>query len=72
MKIYCCKELKNKTIDELLDLLSSYVILKNDICNIIKKDSENESYYIGEYLYFYELNIRKIKNELIIKSSIKA
>lgn len=72
MKIYCCKELKTKTVDELLDLLSSYTVLKKDICNIIKKDPENESFYIGEYLYFYELNIRKINNELIIKSISKA
>ena len=64
MKIYCCKELKTKSINELLDLLSSYIVLENDICNIMQKDSENEKYYIDNYLYFYELNIRKIKCQL--------
>ena len=68
MKIYCCKELRKKSIDNLLDLLSSYVYLKKDICRIIKKDIKNESYYIQEYLYCYELNIRKIKNELKLKT----
>jgi len=69
MKIYCCKELKTKSINELLDLLSLYIDLKKGICKIIKKDSVNESFYISEYLYFYELNIRKIKNELKTKSN---
>lgn len=64
MKIYCCKELKTKTIDELLDLLSLYIVLENDICNIMNNDIQNEKYYIENYLYFYELNIRKIKCQL--------
>lgn len=71
MKVYCCKELKLKTIDELLDLLFFYNELKKDICYIIKNDPENEKFYIDEHLYFYELNIRKIKNELTTKSEIK-
>lgn len=71
MKIYCYKELRKKSIDELLDLLSLYVKLKNEICTIIKKDPENENFYIEEHLYFYELNIRKIKNELEVQSEIK-
>ena len=71
MKIYCYKELKNKSIDELLDLLSLYVMLKRDICKIIKKDPKNENFYIEKHLYFYELNFRKIKNELELKSTIK-
>ncbi len=69
MKVYCCKELKPKSIDDLLDLLFFYNELKKDICHIMKKDPENEKFYIDEHLYFYELNIRKIKNELIIKTS---
>lgn len=72
MKIYCCKELRIKNINELLDLLSSYLKLEKGICKIIKKDPELESFYISNYLYFYELNIRKIKNELSAKSEIKA
>jgi hypothetical protein len=71
MKIYCYKELRTKTIDELLDLLSSYIKLKKDICLVINSDPENEMFYIKEHLYFYELNIRKIKNELEIKSELK-
>jgi len=67
MKIYCCKELKTKSIDNLLDLLSSYIYLKKDIYRVIDKDIENEDYYIENYLYFYELNIRKIVNALKIK-----
>lgn len=71
MKIYCYKELREKSIDELLDLLSTYIKLKKDICNVMKQDPINESFYIEEHLYFYELNIRKIKNELEVKSQIK-
>ena len=69
MKIYCCKELKPKSIDDLLDLLFFYNELKKDICNIIQNDPKNEKFYIDEHLYFYELNIRKIKNELVNKTS---
>lgn len=71
MKIYCCKELKVKTVNELLDLLSSYLKLEKGVCKIIKKDPELEPFYISNYLYFYELNIRKIKNELLLKSEVK-
>jgi len=70
MKIYCCKELKNKSIDSLLELLYSYVELKKDVCSLIKKDKANEDFYVDEHLYFYELNIRKIKSQLIIKSKV--
>jgi len=71
MKIYCYKELRKKSIDELLDLLSLYLELKKDICAIIKKDPENEDFYTEEHLYFYELNIFKIKNELEVQSEIR-
>lgn len=68
MKVYCCKELKEKNIDELLDLLSDYDELKNEICHIISIDPINEKFYIDNLLYIYELNIRKIKNELTNKT----
>ena len=68
MKIYCYKELKHFTIDQLLDLLSTYVKLKKEINVIINKDPKNEQFYIEEHLYYYELNIRKIKHELELKS----
>jgi len=71
MKIYCYKELRCKTTDQLLDLLSIYIKLKKEINSIIKKDPVNETFYIEEHLYYYELNIRKIKNELEVKSEIK-
>jgi hypothetical protein len=70
MKIYCYKELRTKTTDELLDLLSLYTKLKKDICQIIKKDPDNETFYIQEHLYYYELNIIKIKNELEVQSEL--
>ena len=72
MKIYCYKELRSKTIDQLLDLLSTYIKLKKEINTIIKKDPLNESLYIEEHLYYYELNIRKIKNELEVQSELKS
>jgi len=68
MKIYCYKELRQKNVDELLDLLSTYTELETDIYNIIKLDPEGEKFYIKELLYFYELNKLKIRNELISKS----
>lgn len=70
MKTYCYKELRLKTIDELLDLLSLYIKLKKEICQIIKLDPKNEPFYVDEHLYFYELNIRKIKNELQLKTEL--
>ena len=66
--IYCYKELRSKSVDELLDLLSIYLKRKKDVNLLIKQDPKNEPFYIKEYLYYYELNIRKIKNELEVKS----
>lgn len=64
MKIYNCKELKSKDTNELLDLLSDYCSLKQELNKIIFLDLENEKFYVDNLLYYYELNIRKIKNEL--------
>jgi hypothetical protein len=71
MKIYCYKELRKKTTNQLLDLLSFYIKMKKEINTIIKQDPQNESFYIEEHLYYYELNIRKIKNELEVKSELQ-
>jgi len=70
LKIHCYKELRKKSINELLDLLSSYLELQYDMEDIIKMDPDNEKMYLNEHLYYYELNIRKIKNELEIRSEI--
>lgn len=70
MKIYCYKELRQKSVDQLLDLLSTYIKLKKEINEIIKCDSNNEDFYVSEHLYYYELNIRKIKNELEVKCQL--
>jgi len=66
MKVYFYDELREKTIDELLDLLYVYDYLKKDIWELIKdeKDKDSKEYYIQQNLYFYQLNITKIKNEL--------
>jgi hypothetical protein len=71
MKIYCYKELKQMSIDELLDLLSTCSNLKTNICRIMKKEPKNKELYTKEYLYPYELNIRKILNELELKTELK-
>jgi hypothetical protein len=42
-------------------------VTKDDIQNLIEIDSENEKMYLNEHLYYYELNIRKIKNELEVR-----
>lgn len=67
MKVYNCKELKSKDTNELLDLLSDYCSLKQELNKIILIDSVNEEFYVDNLLYYYELNIRKIKNELTNK-----
>lgn len=64
MKVYFYDELLKKSNDELLDLLSSYIFLRNDICNIITYDPDNKELYTENYVYFYILNITKIKNVL--------
>lgn len=71
MKVYFYDELREMSIDQLLDLLSDYISLRKDICNLIKIDKENMEYYVQQNLYFYELNILKIKNELGAKVDLK-
>jgi len=68
MKMWNYKELRDKNSDELLDLLSDYLGLKNDIINIIENDKKSEEYYYKEFLMYYDINITKIKNELEIHS----
>lgn len=72
LKIHCYKELRKKNLNELLDLLSTYLELQDDIQNLIEIDPENEKMYLNEHLYYYELNIRKIKNELEVRSENQA
>ena len=69
MKVYCCEELKTKNIDDLLELLYTYDDLKSEVCCFINNEPENEKFYIDNLLYYYELNIRKIKNELTKKTN---
>ena len=67
MKIYCYKELRSKSLNELLDMLSSYMGMKNDVEGLINHDPQKKKFYIDNNLYYYELNIRKIKNELEVR-----
>ena len=70
MKIYFYDELREMSINELLDLLQIYIELKDDIVNLMNFDVDNKEYYIQNNLYFYLLNIVKIKNELKYKSEL--
>lgn len=69
MKVYFQNELEEKNSDELLDLLFNYIYLRDDMINIIKEDSENIESYINDYMFFYNLNIKKIKHTLTIKTN---
>jgi len=69
MKVYFFNELMEMSNDQLLDLLSNYIKLRNDMCIIMKNDSDLKEYYIQQYLYFYLLNISKIK--LTLTSKVK-
>jgi hypothetical protein len=69
MKVYFWNELEEKNFDELLDLLFNYIYLRDDMINIIKEDSENIESYINDYMFFYNLNIKKIKHTLTIKTN---
>lgn len=71
MRLLTYKELRECTTDELLDLLSDYLYLKRDIINIMDKDDESVDFYKNENLVNYELNIRKIENELVVRAKNK-
>jgi len=68
MKIWNYKELREKDVDELLDLLSGYLELQKDVIKIMKEDHESEEFYYKEFLMYYVINITKIKNELVLYS----
>jgi len=67
MKVYFFDELMEMSNNQLLDLLSNYVKLRTDMCIIMKDDPGLKEYYIQQYLYFYLLNISKIKLTLTSK-----
>ena len=71
MKVYFYDELREMSINQLLDLLQVYVELKNDIITLMNYDTDNKEYYIQNNLYFYLLNITKIKNELEYQSELR-
>jgi hypothetical protein len=64
MKVYFFDELISKTNDQLLDLLSDYIKLRNETCDLMKDEPEMKDFYIENHLYFYLLNIAKIKSTL--------
>ena len=70
MKVYFFDELMEMSKDQLLDLLSNYIKLRDDICLIINNDLDMREYYIQQYLYFYLLNISKIKTTLKSKLEV--
>lgn len=67
MKVYFFEELMEKSVDQLLDLLSDYIDLRNDACVLMKLEPDMREYYIENILYFYLLNIAKIKSTLTHK-----
>ena len=71
MKVYFFDELMDMSNDQLLDLLSNYVKLRTDMCIIMKDDPGLKEHYIQQYLYFYLLNISKIKLTLTSKIEVK-
>lgn len=68
MRIWTYKELRVQTIDELLDLLSNYLFLRKDIDKLINIDNDNIDFYKKEHIVNYDMNIRKIQNELSVRS----
>jgi len=71
MRIWTYKELRENTTDELLDLLSNYLYLKKDMEKLIVKDTESIIFYNKEFIVNYDMNIRKIENELVVRSKNK-
>ena len=55
MKVYFFDELMNMSGDQLLDLLSNYMDLRDDMCKIMGNDLDMREHYIQQYLYFYLL-----------------
>lgn len=51
MKVYFFDELYEKSVDDLLELLSNYAYLRNDMWDIMKYDPDNKDLYIESYLY---------------------
>lgn len=68
MRIWSYRELREKSTDELLDKLSTYLVLKKDITNISNIDTKSKKYYNEEFIINYKINIRKIKNELKLRT----
>ena len=64
MHIYFFDELMEMSINELLDLLSIYIELRTEIWNLMSDFPEMKDFYIENNLYFYLLNIAKIKGTL--------
>jgi len=71
MRIWTYKELREQTTDELLDLLTNYLVLKEDLMKLIENDNESIIFYNKEHLVNYDMNIGKIKNELVVRSKNK-
>lgn len=71
MRIWTYKELREETTDGLLDLLSNYLFLKKDASKLIKKDNDSVEFYNKEFIVNYDMNIRKIENELVVRSKNK-
>jgi len=71
MQIWTYKELREQTTNGLLELLTDYLELKNNLLKLIKKDNESVVFYNKEHIVNYDMNIRKIKNELVVRSKNK-
>jgi len=71
MQIWTYKELREQTTNGLLELLTDYLELKDNLLKLIKKDNESVVFYNKEHIVNYDINIRKIKNELVVRSKNK-
>lgn len=67
MKVYFFDELLEMSVDQLLDLLSTYIYLRTEVSELMKCDKDMKDFYIENNLYFYLLNIAKIKSTLTQK-----
>lgn len=57
------------SIDSLLDILFDYLLMENELQSIMEDDMDKYLYY--DLIENYNININKIKNELILKSIMK-